>query len=334
MKPNVSIVVPVYNRAYCLSRCLDSLIKQSLKEIEILVFDDCSTDKSVKLIEMYSKKFKEVVLIKNQKNIGAGAIRNLGARQAKGKYILYVDSDDWIDNEACEILYNVAEENSLDILVGKYKEAYRDEGKINTVNLNKNPSISDGYSFIKKNRFTSHAWNKLWLKEFIIKNDLRNEEGRYYQDVSMTLAAFLLAKRVASIDYCYYFYFLSDRTSVTRMPSTDKHLIDRIWVISYYMEKMQHYSGTEIIRPIQMLLARQLRAGLSSLRKYEGNNRELAEEFLNIATKALRKTGVAVLKNEKTPFLKRILIYLSPSVYLRIYGTYDWLRKIIISDQK
>lgn len=326
IKPKVSIIVPVYNRVDCLNRCLESLTKQSLKEIEILVYDDCSTDKSVELIEAYSEKFKKIRLVKNNENIGAGAIRNLGARNAKGKYVLFVDSDDWIDHEACEILYIIAEENSLDILVGEYKEVNGDEDKIIIKSLNKSPLVSDGLSFIKYNKITSHAWNKLWLRDFIIKNNLRNEEGRYYQDVSMTLEAFLLANRVAKIDYCFYYYNLTNLTSVTRMPSTDKHLIDRIWVISYYLKKLQLYDGTEIISPIQMLLARHLRAGLSSLRKYEGDNKELYKDLQCIISKALRMTGVAILKNKNTPILKRVLIYLSPILYLRIYGLYDRLK--------
>ncbi|MCP4551967.1 MAG: glycosyltransferase, partial [Bacteroidetes bacterium] len=304
-----------------------SLINQSLEEIEILIFDDCSTDNSVEIIEEYLKKSNKLVFVKNETNLLPGVIRNTGVQKARGKYIMFVDSDDWIDSEACEILYHVAEKNSLDILVGKYIESYGDQKKIVTSNLNTNPSVFDGYTFIENNEFTSHAWNKLWLRDFIVKNDLKNEEGRYYQDVSMTLDAFLIAKRVASINYCYYFYYLSGHTSVTRMPSTDKHLKDRMWVISYYLEKMQDYNGTGIFRPIQMKLAKNLHAGLSSLRKYKGDNKELSEEFLSIISKALRKTGLAILRARRTPILKRILIYLSPSVYLRIYGTYDWLKR-------
>jgi len=327
--PKISVIVPVYNRADCLNRCLNSLINQSLKEIEILVFDDCSTDKSVELIQKYSNEFNQIILVKNEENIGSGAIRNLGVQQAKGKYVLFVDSDDWIDSEACEILYNVAEANSLDILVGKYKEVYGDQPKVIASNLNKSLSVSDGLSFMENNEFTSHAWNKLWLRDFIIKHDLKNEEGRYYQDVSMTLEAFILAKRVASIDYSYYYYYLSNSASVTRMPSTDKHLRDRIWVITYFLQKINDYNGTKVIGAIQMLLARHLRAGLSSLRKYKGDNKELYQECLNLISKALRKTSTAVLRNKNAPILKRVLIYVSPSVYLKLYKALDNIREII-----
>ena len=116
--PKISIIVPVFNSADYLRRCLNSLINQSLKEIEILIVDDCSTDNSIEIIEEYLRKSNQIIFIKNETNVLPGVIRNNGVQMAKGKYIMFVDSDDWIDSKACEVLFEIADKKHLIYLLG------------------------------------------------------------------------------------------------------------------------------------------------------------------------------------------------------------------------
>ncbi len=112
----VSIIVPVYNVEKYLKRCLDSLISQTLKDIEIICVNDGSKDNSDKILEEYARKDSRIIII-NQENQGISVARNNGMDIAKGKYVGFVDSDDWVDSDFFEKLYNAAEKNNAQMAV-------------------------------------------------------------------------------------------------------------------------------------------------------------------------------------------------------------------------
>ena len=110
----VSVIVPVYNTEEYLEKCLNSLINQTLKEIEIICVNDGSTDNSGKILKQYAKRYPQVKVIEQQ-NLKQGAARNNGVKTATGEYIGYVDSDDWVDLDYFEKLYNTAKKYDSDI---------------------------------------------------------------------------------------------------------------------------------------------------------------------------------------------------------------------------
>ena len=112
----ISIIVPVYNVEKYLERCLDSLINQTLKDIEIICINDGSTDNSSEILKEYAKKDSRIIII-NQNNQGISVARNNGMNKAKGKYIGFVDSDDWVDLDFFEKLYKAAEKHNAQIAV-------------------------------------------------------------------------------------------------------------------------------------------------------------------------------------------------------------------------
>ena len=112
----VSIIIPVYNTSKYLPECLDSVINQTLKEIEIICIDDCSTDDSWKILQDYEKTDSRIKIFRQEKNMRQGAARNRGLKEASGKYIWFIDSDDFINKEACQLLYDTAEKNNVQIL--------------------------------------------------------------------------------------------------------------------------------------------------------------------------------------------------------------------------
>ena len=109
----ISIIVPVYNVEKYLDRCLNSIVAQSLKEIEIIIVNDCSPDNSLKIIEKYMKKDERITLINKIKNEGLTSARNSGLEIAQGKYILHIDGDDWIEQEYLKDMYKTAENIKL-----------------------------------------------------------------------------------------------------------------------------------------------------------------------------------------------------------------------------
>ena len=114
--PKVSIIVPVYNSGKYLKTCLDSLVNQTLKDIEIIAVDDCSTDNSILILMDYAKKYHNIKVYHNRENLGQGASRNRGLDIARGEYICFVDSDDYIRYTMYEDMYKAAVNNSAPLV--------------------------------------------------------------------------------------------------------------------------------------------------------------------------------------------------------------------------
>ncbi|MEH7495309.1 glycosyltransferase family 2 protein, partial [Neobacillus niacini] len=121
MLPSISVIIPVYNVEKYLRRCVDSVLNQSFQDFEIILIDDGSTDKSGQICDEYVKKDKRIKAI-HKKNARVSAARNDGIKMAKGKYISFIDSDDWIEPEMYEVMFNKAEELCLDFIMCDYQK--------------------------------------------------------------------------------------------------------------------------------------------------------------------------------------------------------------------
>lgn len=180
----VSVIIPVYNVEEYLKECLDSVINQTLKEIEIICIDDCSTDSSYSILEEYAKKDSRIVLIKNKENMGVGYNRNIGIKEAKGEYIGFIDSDDYISEDYYENLYNTAKKYNSDV-VNTLNVSNDKEGNIfnywchidNFVKIKKyyeyeSNNLFNNVDFYSKYLVTFNPVNKIFLKKFILDKDI------------------------------------------------------------------------------------------------------------------------------------------------------------------
>ena len=118
----ISIIIPVYNTEKYLKKCLDSIINQTLKSLEIICIDDCSTDNCLHILKEYQLKDNRIKIIEQKENKGQGVARNLGLNIAEGKYIMFLDPDDWLELNALEILYKKSKETNADIIHFNYIE--------------------------------------------------------------------------------------------------------------------------------------------------------------------------------------------------------------------
>lgn len=199
-KVKVSVVVTTYNSEMYLSDCLYSIINQSLKEIEIIIVDDGSTDNTLDIVYSFAKQDNRIKYYSNI-HANAGRARNLGMKYAKGKYLLFLDSDDFFNINMFEDLYNQAETDGSDIVVCEYD--YYDECM---------KKINDGFRFAEEPVFKSPfsastltrslftitnpaAWNKLFLKDFIKNNSLYFEDLKSTNDLTFTYSAMASAKK-------------------------------------------------------------------------------------------------------------------------------------------
>ncbi len=322
----ISIIVPVYNTNKYLPRCLDSLINQTFQNIEILIFNDCSTDNSEEIITEYALNDGRIESIKNKKNIGPGAIRNMGVQRAKGKYILFVDSDDWIDLKACEVLFDIAEKNQLEILVGRYKLAFSEKYVPEAFNRGENIIVKSGQSLMIEFDFFTAVWDKLWLRDFIIENKIKNENTSLFEDVPFVVEGLLAAKKAAVVNYNFYYYYQCNTVSQLKSTPLNQHLRARIWIMSYLFNMKDKYKGTSIEKPLSTLLAKHIHPALSYLRKYKGNNKELTSSLFEMIKSALKETGTSSLKIRSVPLYKRLIIFISPMVYIQLFYFIDKIK--------
>ena len=124
----ISIVIPVYNTEKYISRCIESIVEQGLENYELIIVDDCSIDHSYQILKDWKEKHSQIKLFQNEKNMGAGFTKNKGLNLCTGKYICFVDSDDWIKKNSLKSLLELAEETNCDAIY--YGEELRKEGQI------------------------------------------------------------------------------------------------------------------------------------------------------------------------------------------------------------
>lgn len=210
----VSIIVPVYNVEKYLRKCLDSLINQTLKEIEIICVNDGSKDNSPKILEEYAKKDNRIIVI-NQENAGLSVARNSGIDIAKGEYIGFVDSDDWVDLDFFEKLYYSATSNDTDIAVGgiirvtgiKKKKFLNFEKETITDNTNLKFELCDVPE-------KSYVWNKIYKTEKLKGIGLEFEKGIFYEDCIFTPQALFYLGKIVTVPNIYYYYLRRGNSTV------------------------------------------------------------------------------------------------------------------------
>lgn len=208
----VSAIIPVYNVEEYLPKCLDSLINQTLKDIEIIVVNDGSPDNSEKIIKEYSKKDKRIIYIKKE-NGGQGSARNLGLKKARGEYISFIDSDDWIDADMFESMYNKAKENDFDIVTCGYKNVSNEsveEIPIKDIILSKLKSDP-----ISKFFTTVMVWDKIYKKDFLINSEIEFIENKvWYEDLCYSVNLISLTDKIDFVNKPFYNYLIREQSTM------------------------------------------------------------------------------------------------------------------------
>lgn len=208
-KNKVSVIIPVYNVEKYLEQCLDSVINQTLKDIEIICVNDETQDNSLEILKQYAKKDNRIKII-NTANHGLGAARNYGFDQATGDYIFFLDSDDWIKETALEKLYNKITESELDMVFYQMinyidednslvnDHIYDHEG-LQHDNLHEREFFT--YKDVEEHLFTIPvtAYSKLYKKSFLLDNNFRFPEGILYEDNEFFYDAFFNCRKAGFI---------------------------------------------------------------------------------------------------------------------------------------
>ena len=227
--PKVSVIIPVYNSEKYLSECLDSVVNQTLKDIEIICVNDGSKDSSLRILEEYASKDNRVKII-NQENKGAGLARNSGLEIAQGEYLSLLDSDDIFEHDMLEILYKKAKEKDTDILICRSKEFYEKTKKYKDLDY----SIREEY-LPKKDVFNCNdipkyimnfavgwAWDKLYKSDFVKNYGLNFPNLHNTEDAVFVFPSLIYAEKISIIQNSFITH---RKTSTSLENSRDKNYL-------------------------------------------------------------------------------------------------------------
>lgn len=220
MIPLISIIIPVYNVEAYLKQCLDSIINQTLKNIEIICVDDGSTDNSLNILKEYQEKDNRIIILQQQ-NQYAGIARNNGLKVAKGKYLSFLDSDDFFELDMLEKMYKQAIKDRADIVICGWK------GYDNL--LKRDVSIHNiDQKYVKASPFSPvqfskelfdickpNPWTKLFDRQFFIQNSLKFEDCICCNDLTCICTAMVIAKKITILDETPIHYRFGHNTSIT-----------------------------------------------------------------------------------------------------------------------
>ena len=207
-KIKVSIIIPVYNNSKYLRDCLNSVLKQTLDNIEIIAIDDCSTDDSFDILKEYQSKYQEKLkIIRNNKNMGVGYTRNLGISLSSGKYIGFVDGDDYINPRMYEDMYNNGEYNNADIIstgILFVKDNKYLDNDLNFMGRSKGYIYNTRIDFERLSNLSPSSCSKIFKRDIL--NKIRFVEDSMWEDVAFTYSALFNSNRVLVMNNWDYFY--------------------------------------------------------------------------------------------------------------------------------
>lgn len=295
----VSVIVPIYNVSEFLDRCLNSIVNQTLKDIEIILINDGSTDDSKVIIDKYMNQYKNIILI-DKKNEGVGKARNDGIKKASGEYIIFVDSDDYIKENMLEEFYEYSRKHSLDMTTGFYYKVKNNKEILWKTPKYKMGNVKTSPNIILAVEYTS--WGKLYKRSMIIENDIFFEENKNYEDIPFVYKCLLKSKLVGQLTEGYYYHSINNNQTTTM----DKKVFDIFGILKIIMDyyKREFYLKEEVNYVVIDKVTTYM------LQQSAQKDKKLRNEFISAGYKFLDE-NIKNWKNnkyyKKTSFCKRII---------------------------
>ncbi|MBQ8460705.1 glycosyltransferase [bacterium] len=239
----ISIIIPVYNMEEYLEYCLDSIVGQSLQDIEIICINDGSDDNSAQILEHYAATDERFVII-NQENQGQGIARNKGLEVANGEYVMFVDPDDWVEKESLEYLYNFCKNNNADVAQFNFSDYNEATGEFKKVDFVKKLLAKCNYNLEGKNYFCwkdlgkkflttcdMHVWTYIVKLDFIKKYDIKFAPNTIAEDHVFSINMILSAERIYFADKYFYNYRMRKNSAVEVVSNDNFCIFDNIKLV-------------------------------------------------------------------------------------------------------
>ena len=297
--PKYSIIVPVYNSEKYLDDCLKSIFNQTNQDYEVICINDGSTDKSLDILN----KYKNDIIIIDQDNRGLSVARNNGVKKASGKYLLFVDSDDVIENKLLEKI-DIVSKNNPDLIRFGIIEVNGDNKENIPAPIFNNLSGNKAFKEIVKNKYVEPAWLYAYRREFYIKNKFEFLPNMYHEDFGLVPRIIMLASKVTSIEYPGYNYIKRENSITTDSSKNLKRVNDfltqgKILLKEDNFEKEYYsYIANCIISKARQLKGKDRRKYVKNIKKLKLNKYLLSDTFG-------RK-------------IKKILVSISINLYLKV----------------
>ena len=327
----LSIVAAVYNLQDYLPRCLDALVNQTMKDIEILCVDDGSTDKAPQIIEEYQKKYPEKVKVFHKENGGEFTTRNYGLERAKGEYVTFVDTDDYVEPDWAEKLYNAAKENDADLAICGFERIDLVTNKVIAINMTGFGSVvkeinpKDDYLLF----INPAPWNKVYKREKI--EDLKFLPFRGFNDTLFLASCYTRIKKIAFIPDVLYHYYLRYDSQIHSINEQDvnnlkKYLlvVKELYIQSNSYEEMKYmldtfaflHLGTSVMYRVSYDKTVNMKKILKDTIKY------LDENFSNWRKSPFLKLKYSLKRGFKHTALWGVSLFYKwgiPIVYIKVY---------------
>lgn len=258
--PKVSVIVPIYNVEKYLDRCMESLLNQTLKDIEIILVDDGSPDNCPKMCDDYAKKDERVKVI-HKKNAGLGYARNSGLEIAMGEYVAFVDSDDYVELNMYEKLYETAQSTRSDTVFCGFKKYFSDGRTIQhqhtkTLLTFKNDEVTDlMLDFIASSpiykcdwKYEMSVWHGIYTVDIIRRNDIKfiSERELLSEDLPFQVRYLKESKAVAYMPDCFYYYCMNNTGSLTHANYSPDKLARTLKLIDYLSNETKQINGADM----------------------------------------------------------------------------------------
>ncbi len=241
MNAKISVIIPVYNVEKYLKECLESVLNQTLEELEIICVNDGSTDSSLNILNDYALKDKRIIVI-NKQNSGYGHTMNTGLNTASGKYIGIIESDDFAAKNMFEDLYKLAQEHDADVAKGDWYNYWSDKkfaAKSNRISAAKALKVTNSKEDKGLLRINPSVWSAIYKREFLNKYNIRFLEtpGASYQDIAFSFKVFTLAERVILTDKAYLYYRQDNINSSVKSKNKVYCVCDEYSEIDKFLDK-------------------------------------------------------------------------------------------------
>ena len=257
----ISVIVPVYNVENYLEKCLNSLVNQTLQEIEILVINDGSTDDSQKIIDIFQNKFPEKIKAFIKENGGLSDARNFGIDRANGEFFAFVDSDDYVSEKMMEEMYDLAIKNQAELVICNLQKV--DENGIVTQKLTQIPNLPEKVDLEKHfsvfSDISYFACNKIFKRELF--EGKRFQKGMHFEDIELIPQLLLRCKTLAKTN-AYHYHYLERSNSISKS-HTERGLdilravenVEKAFEKSIYSSCKKELKGFQILEGVYTFLA-------------------------------------------------------------------------------
>lgn len=298
----ITVIIPVYNTARYLERCIGSVVNQTYKNLEIILVDDGSTDDSYEICKQWAKRDHRILLI-HKENGGQSSARNLALDIATGDYIAFVDSDDWIEPDMYEVLYHTLVDSDKEVALCKLNQGQWPQGDMYTAILRDQEG-----SHLVKFLFARHLWNHI-----------RMPLGRFAEDIAV-LHEVLYQKDIEMVDRTFYHYFGKNPENSSNSPQNRlKNIVDRALMLivryQWTQDKQIDVDTKWIIqaKTVSFIIAAMGRYSEQKDKEFRGDISQLLDFS--------RMYYWDILKNKYVSFMRKVaisIIYISPRLYYRI----------------